>query len=130
MGESLPPNERIDRRPWSERRSNTAIWVGVAVLTVGFFMLTDDLGLHWFRWNFNWWALLVLVPAAIVLRNAYVAYEANGNQFTRTIRTQLITGIALIAITPMFLFNLGTGLLWPLVLIVLCALMLFNVNNR
>lgn len=132
MTESLPPNERVHREaPRRERRSNSAVWVGLALLIVGFFMLADNIGFNFLRmFDFEWWALFLLIPGAIVLKNAYDAYEANNQQFNRTTRTQLITGLALIVFAFMFLFNISMSMLWPLALIVIGGLMLFNVVER
>lgn len=138
MAEKLPVSERTDYVTPRERRSNSAIWVGLALLIFGAAMLFRNLGidLDTFGLGFleniriKWWALFMLIPGAIILKNAYDAYEARGRQFTRESRTQLITGLVIVGFAFMFLFNLSVGALWPVVLIIIGGLLLFNVSNR
>lgn len=133
MAQEFPKSETVERAPREHRRSSSAVWVGVALLIVGLYMLADNLGFNIFNvfgLDFEWWALFLLIPGALVLKNAYDAYKAAGDQFTRTSRTQLVTGAALIIFAIMFMLDISMSMLLPVGLIVVGALLLLNVFNR
>jgi|SRR5690606_34190689 len=138
MAENLPVNERTEYGTHRERRSNSAVWVGLALLLFGGALLLRNLGvldalglgfLRGLRFD-NWWALFMLIPGAMILKNVYDAYEARGRQLTRESRTQLIIGIVIVGFAVVFLFNLSMEMLWPVILIAVGALLLLNVSNR
>jgi hypothetical protein len=112
------------------------LWVGLAVLIFGAVMLLRNLDLDLdavgmgFLGTFSWWPLFMLIPAAITLKNAYDAYQADGRQLTRSTRTQFATGIVIVIFAVMFLFNLSVGTLWPVVVIAIGLLMLLNTGTR
>ncbi len=128
MAQNLPPNEAVEQAP-RERRASSVMWIGLALLIAGAFMLADNLGFpvfNLFRGDFDWWALFLLVPGAIVLKNAYDAYKASGDQFNRTTRTQLLTGAVLVIFALMFLFNISMSMFLPIALLFVGGLLLFN----
>lgn len=127
MSENVPSNNMRGSR------SNAAVWLGLGLLVVGIYMLAADFGLpipQFLRLNFHWWALFLLIPGGIILRNVYEEYEANGRQLDRHMRSRLLIGAVIVGYAAMFLFNINLALLWPLALIGVGALMLLNVINR
>ena len=110
------------------RRSNAALWGGVALVAFGVIALMDNFGLH-LRFGFNWWAFFMLVPGAIILKNAYEAYQASG-YLTRQTRTHLVAGSVLVAMAVIFLVGLELSALWPLLLIAGGAAILLGAANR
>lgn len=126
MTENLPPNERPAT---AARSTNPALWIGLALLVFGTLKLMETFGLH-LNFGFNWWALFMLIPGAIILKNAYDAYQASGQQFTHATRSQLVAGGLLVVLAVVFLFGLSLSNLWPVFLIVGGLAILFNALNR
>ncbi len=130
MTENLPPNER----PASAARStNPALWIGLALLVFGTVKLMETFGLRLnfgLNLGFNWWALFMLIPGAIILKNAYDAYQASGQQFTHATRSQLVAGGLLVVLGIVFLLGLSLSNLWPVFLIVGGVAILFSALNR
>lgn len=126
MSENVPYNET------RESRQNGTRWAGLALLAVGLFFLADNAGLNLMRHlhlNFNWWALFMMIPGAIILRNVLADYEAKGKQFTRETRTQLVIGVLMLGFASAFLFNINMALFWPVALIGAGVVMLLTTNR-
>src|SRR5690606_1175297 len=102
MTEPVPVSERIEHEIPRARTNSSTLWVGLAVLIFGAVMLLRNLDLDLdavgmgFLGTFSWWPLFMLIPAAITLKNAYDAYQADGRQLTRSTRTQFATGIVIV----------------------------------
>ncbi len=128
MSENLPVNER----PYAARHGSqsNALWVGMALVIVGGMLLLDNMGIHLFWFNLNWWALFMLIPAAMILNKGYQSYQANGQQFEGEARRQLIIGGVIAAMAVFFLFGLNTVMLWPAMLILAGALLLINTTTN
>jgi hypothetical protein len=125
MSENLPVNERPRYGSHS-----SALWVGMALVIVGGMLLLDNMGIHLFWFNVNWWALFMLIPAAMILNKGYQGYLANGQQFEGEARRQLIIGGVIAAMAIFFLFGLNTVMLWPALLILAGALLLINTTTN
>jgi hypothetical protein len=113
----LRRQERMARREEHMARHGTHRfgWFGGAVLVIlGFALLLENLGLRFLE---NWWALFILIPAFWSYVAAYDNYQDNG-RLTRTAAGSLTVGGLLTLLTLIFLFNIGFGVFWPVLLIV------------
>lgn len=103
-------------------------WVAALILIgVGIVFLLQNMG---YAIPGNWWALFILIPAVFALIGAWKAYAANG--FGAGVIGPLISGIVLVALTLMFLFDLDVdwNVIWPAVLIVIGVLALGRAYSR
>ncbi|MCA9937958.1 MAG: hypothetical protein KC418_04910 [Anaerolineales bacterium] len=64
----------------------------------------------------RWWALLILVPAVIMMVNAW-RLRTNANRWTRSARRMVLTSVWIAAAAFIFLFGLEWAKMWPLFLI-------------
>lgn len=106
--QTQPPSE-----PPRTRRSDTGLFAGLALIVLGaLFLLVNvtDLRIR------NWPAVLLLVPAAMLLAQvATAAVRENG--LYRSVRVSLIGGLVLLVLGCLALFHLSLARYWPLVLI-------------
>ena len=65
----------------------------------------------------NWWALFLLIPALVLLANAWARYRAEG-AFTRSVAAMLTGALFPLVVASIFLFNLEWGKMWPAFIIV------------
>jgi hypothetical protein len=119
---------RQQRREWREERRasrhNSMPWLGGAILIgIGVILLLQNTGLMILN---NWWALFIMIPAVGSFGTAYGLYRNAGNRLTYAARGSLIGGMVLTLITCFFLFDLSSGLFWPILLIVAGAGLLLN----
>jgi hypothetical protein len=126
--------DRYDRRSaryqrLQERRQARAFrhggsWVGGAILiAVGVFLLLQTLTSFSLA---NWWALLILIPAAGGFANGWRTYQSSG-RLSAPARASLIGGILLTMVAAIFLLDHNWTVLGP-VLIILAGLgLLINV---
>ena len=117
------------RQRLQERRQARAIrhggaWVGGAILiAVGVFLLLQTLTSFSLK---NWWALIILLPAAGGFANSWRIYQSC-KRLSAPARASLIGGILLTMVAAIFLFDLNWPVLGP-VLIILAGLgLLINV---
>jgi len=90
---------------------------GGLLILLGLTFLTQNLtGLD--LWDWNWWALFILLFAGGFLSNVWKIYQAEG-RLTLAARSPLIGGLTLSLMAVVFFFNLGWGLVWPLFLIII-----------
>ena len=104
--------------------------IGAEILiAVGVVFLLQNLG---YSIPGNWWALFILIPAAFAFAGAWRAYVANGRKFGPGVTGSLITGLVLIALTLVFLFDFDVNwdIVWPVVLIVIGARLLIRAYGR
>jgi drug/metabolite transporter (DMT)-like permease len=76
----------------------------------------------------NWWALAIFVPAAVMLYNAYTAYN-RAEHVTPAVRRQLSSGLVMLVVAVIA----ATGqwsTLWPLFLIVPGVQMLLGKDQQ
>jgi hypothetical protein len=108
--------ERMARREVRLQRTRRPygwLW-GAILIFLGFIFLLQNLG---YNVLVNWWAVLILFPA-------FWAYAAAWNIYTERQRLtasaigSLLTGVLLTLLAAIFLFNLNTGIFWPVLLIV------------
>lgn len=103
-------------------------WIvgGVLILVGVVFLLTNVTGVSFD----NWWALFILIPAIGSLWTALSMYLKNDRKITAASTGPLIGGVALLAVTAIFLFNLDWGRVWPVFLIIAGAAVLLGVVRR
>jgi hypothetical protein len=107
--------------------SRSWIW-GVVLLVLGALLLLQNFtGLRFVYLN-NWWAVFILVPGISNLVQAWERYRESGN-FTPGARSSAFWGIVLIAVALTFLFDLGWGLMMPLLFIAGGAFLLFTARS-
>jgi hypothetical protein len=88
-------------------------WVpGIVLIALGLIFLAREYGGLTLE---NWWALFILIPAYFTLERAYAYYRVND---TRSATGPAIGGLALLALTAIFLLDLPIGQLWPIFLII------------
>ena len=126
--------EPLDRRELrrerrEERRAacgdrNRGAWVGGVVLIIlGIVFLLQETGAFSLE---NWWALFILIPAVGAFGRARRHYQDAGGRITAGVRSALIGGLVLIVIAAAFLFNLNWGLLGPVLILLVGVGMLIN----
>ena len=126
--------DEYDRRSWrrqrlQERRQARALrhggsWVGGAILiTVGIFLLFQNLTSFSLE---NWWALLILIPAAGACASCWRIYQS-GKRLSAPARASLIGGILLTMMAAIFLFDLNWTVVGPIVIIPAGLGLLINV---
>jgi hypothetical protein len=121
------PTPPVDQDWRAERRArrHDQPWIGGLILiALGVIFLLQNMSGFQFR---NWWALFILIPAFGSLATAW-SLSRQAGRFNRPARGALFSGLVLLAITAVFLFevNLNWNLVWPVVLIVIGLSMLIN----
>jgi hypothetical protein len=122
----LPPAEPKNQPPV---HGSKPAWIGGAVLVAaGIFLLLGNLtrfSLH------NWWAVLLLIPAAGSLWTAYTIWRRNEWRFNAASRGPLIGGLVLVFLAVIFLLDLDWGRVWPGFLIIVGGgLLLTGIGDR
>ena len=130
MSENLPVNERIYERPSQDASSRGTLWVGIALVALGGHFLLKQYGIDLHLWFFNWWALFLIVPGAILLKNVYDGYQANAEQLNRDLRNRLVIGGALLVAGVGMAFNISASFFWPAALILIGGAILYRSVNR
>ncbi len=87
---------------------------GVFLTLLGAIFLLEYMGIPFMA---NWWALFIFIPTFWTYAAAWDNYK-NHDQLTRGGAGSLTVGILLTILAFVFLFNLDTGLVWPVLLIV------------
>jgi len=85
------------------------------IILLGIIFLLQNMGLVVLG---NWWALLLLVPAAGAFFGAWNGYRRTGGHFPPETRGALIGGLVLTVLAVFFLFELDWARLWPVFIIV------------
>jgi len=119
-----------DRQTQEDDPRGPGAWIAALILiAVGVIFLLQNMG---YAIPGNWWALFILIPAAFAFASAWRAYEGAGRQVGSGVIGPLITGIVLVALTLLFLFNLDVDwdVIWPAVLIIIGALALGRAYSR
>ncbi len=100
----------------SNNRNNNKVLGAIFILIGAIFLaqnMTDfDIG------NWNWWALLILLPALGSLNRTWNIYRAEG-QTSEAMRSPLVGSLMLLLVATILLFDLSWGALWPLFLIII-----------
>ncbi len=120
--DSNTPSSQPGFEEHERRRSNSAPWIGGAILiTLGLVFLLQNLTGYELQ---NWWAIFILFPAVGSLERAYRVYQADGRLSARA-RSPLFWGIAFVAVAVILLFG-GFGSWWPIFLVAAGVLLLVN----
>lgn len=122
-GPASSSGARPDRRARRERRQGRdRVGLGAFLVVVGaILLLRDSFGVA-FQ---NWWAVFLLVPAAVFLVRATTAYRASGS-FDREVTRHATPGLVLVIVSIVFLFGLSWNLMGPVLLIFLGAVLLLR----
>jgi hypothetical protein len=99
----------------TENERDRVIVAVILIVLGGIFLLQEifGFGFSFFR---NWWAIFILIPGGSNLWNAYQSYQASGKLNNEVIR-QGMSGVAIVAVALVFLFEISWGAIWPLFLI-------------
>jgi hypothetical protein len=98
------------------RQQHPSAWgSGVVLIGVGVIFLLVNAGL--LPTIGNWWALFLLIPAVVLMMNAWARYRTDG-AFTRSVAAMLTGALFPLVVAAIFLFNLDWGKLWPVFIIV------------
>ncbi len=98
--------------PPSTRRNGA--WFGIILILAGVIIFAQQAG--WLGPRFNWWALLILIPAFGSLTGAFYAFQAAG-RLNAAVRSGLGSALILFTLTFMFLLGLDWSVYWPLMVI-------------
>lgn len=130
MTEESPQNEPLDRfearrQRREERRAARAGgaggWIfGIILVLLGVVFLFQNLGFSGIYFN-NWWALFILIPAIAAFERGVRMYREAGNRLDGRSRGAFFSGLLLLLVTVVFLFNLDWTYLGPVLLILLGA---------
>ena len=97
-----------------KRRQDNIFWAIALIVVGGVLLLRNLLEVGG---NFNWWAIFILIPAAGSFSGAFAAARHSG-RFNAAARSSLGSGLVVLTVALIFLFNLDWGTWWPLMLIV------------
>jgi hypothetical protein len=114
--ESNIPSVESSSRPGAERRyRGDGSWVlGLALIVVGGILLAQQfIGLR----LVNWWALFLLIPAFGAFQSTARHFQERGTALSGSVTGSFITGLALLAVTVIFLFGLDWSTVWPIFII-------------
>ena len=125
----MDTNNNSDKRNWVP---SSNLWIGLAFIAGGAIILLNQSGLLSFE--FNWWAIFILIPAIGSFSSAYNRYRATNNLFDMSVMMPALIGLFMIGL----MFNLLSGngwnfnwnLLWPIMLIVIGLGMIFGRSRR
>ncbi len=85
----------------------TLIVIGIVFLLRNYLAL--DIG--------SWWALFILIPAAAMLARAWERWRDRDD--SESVSGPLVSGLLLLTVTAIFLFDLEWGRIWPVFLILI-----------
>lgn len=105
------------------RRGGQTVFWGLAMIAVGVAVILSQLGI--FSEDFNWWAIFILVPGFGFLSGALDNLIVKG-RISSSVRSLFGTGLLVLTVGGMFLFDLNWGDFWPLILIVVGFSMFLN----
>jgi hypothetical protein len=108
----------------ARRGTQSTGWIGGGILILlGGILLLQNFGVVY---SFNWWALLILIPAAGAFGAAWTTYRQTG-RFGAAARGSFIGGVVLVMVAVTFLLNLHWALVGPALLILTGFGILVNV---
>jgi drug/metabolite transporter (DMT)-like permease len=121
---------RQDMNAGAAEQRGPGVWIGALILIgVGIVFLLQNLG---YNIPSNWWALFLLIPAVFAFAGGWQSYVRNGRRLGPGMVGPAITGLVLIALTLLFLFDLDAdwNLLWPAALIFIGVGVLAGLYRR
>ena len=114
------------------RGPSSNLWIGLILIGGGAIVLLNQMGVLSFE--FNWWALFILIPAIGSLSGAYNRYRATSNLFDMSVMIPALIGLFMVAL--MFNLLVGNGwnfnwsLYWPIILILIGLGMIFGRSRN
>jgi O-antigen/teichoic acid export membrane protein len=132
---SMNKNDQTEPKSWREERwerrqarrvamrssGKTAPFIaGLLLVILGAVFLLQNFGNFSIPFK-NWGALFLLIPVIALFDRCYRIYRNNGNQLTPQARGAGVTGMILLAVTGIILFDLNWTI-WGPVLIILAGI--------
>ena len=111
-----------ERRQARALRGGSWVW-GAILIAAGIFLLLQNLTAFSLE---NWWALLILIPAAGAFANSWRVYQSS-KRLSAPARASLIGGILLTMVAAIFLFNLNWTVVGPILVILAGLGLLVNM---
>lgn len=110
-------------------QSSPKVWIGLVVVIIGGLLLANNLGYYLGLERLrNWWALLLFIPAAGKVHEAWGNLRAGFHLGHVSVREPLITGVAFVLVAVIFLAGLSWMTWWP-VFVILGGLSLLLSRN-
>jgi hypothetical protein len=121
-----------DNNSGNNKGFSSNLWIGLAFIAGGAIILLNQSGLLSFE--FNWWAIFILIPAIGSFSSAYNRYRTTNNLFDMSVMMPALIGLFMIGL----MFNLLSGngwnfnwnLLWPIMLIIIGLGMAFGRSRK
>lgn len=108
------------------------LWIGLIFIFGGVAVLLNQLGLLSFK--LNWWALFIMVPAAVFLSGAYNRFRANNNLFSMEVTFPALIDLFLVGLSISLLldaaWNFNWSLFWPFMIILIGLGMIFGRSRK
>lgn len=103
--------------PSGDRAPGVYHWIGgAALILLGAIFLLHNAGV--LPAIGHWWALFLLIPAAVTAGTAWTQYRAAGRRLTPAVGGSLIGSLVLTTVAAIFLLDLHWGAVWPAFLII------------
>lgn len=123
-GRRFGRRQRLQERRQARALRRGGSWVWGAILTaVGIFLLLGNLTSFSLE---NWWALIILIPAAGAFANCWRIYRSS-QRLSAPARASLIGGILLTMVAAIFLFNLDWTIVGPILVLLAGLGLLINM---
>jgi hypothetical protein len=109
----------------ASKDSNASLWLfqnGLFMIGAGLLFLVSG---TFFR-SPNWWAIFILIPATALLWGAWMAHHFSKGAFNLWVRLHLSSGLFLLVLALIFVFNLDWRIAWPLMIILPGSIMFMN----
>lgn len=104
--------------PRAVPHNHSRLWMGVVVIVIGGLLLANNLGYYLGLQRLqNWWAFLLLIPAAGKFHDAWICMRAGFHLGHQSVREPLITGMAFVFVAVIFLLGLSWMTWWPVFLV-------------
>lgn len=108
------------------------LWIGLVFIGGGAMVLLNQMGILSF--DFNWWALFILLPAIGVLSGAYARYRSANNLFDMGVMIPGLIGLFMVALSVSmtfgFFWNIDWSLYWPIILIIIGLGIIFGRSRK
>jgi len=112
--------------------TSSNLWIGLAFIGGGALILLNQSGLVSFE--FNWWALFIVIPAIGSFSSAYNRYRATNNLFEMGVMMPVLIGLIMLGLMFNLLggngWNFNWSLLFPVMLIIIGLGMIFGRSRK